>query len=255
MPMDYRASPSAQPPYGNSIPGPSNAGGFGSSRRADQGAQAAAQFDLFEWYGYYRRCLNFFVEESQHKYPCQALAAFINIRLPCQRGPNPTPPALPSVVNPHAGAQTYSGINHGSSSSTVVSYPHPIDPSQGPPGHNPPPSQNGWVSLHPYIRRLVATGFDQPAILEGWFGKDWRQGVGTLHEQERRNFLFAAKSGGWSAVKTLYDGVSDDSIPYLKPLTMVDDVEIKGAEETWSQWLAMEDWMLGNRAPEDAMGR
>lgn len=114
---------------------------------------------------------------------------------------------------------------------------------------HPTLSQYGWVSLHPYIRRLVATGFDVPAILHGWFGDDWVTGVGPLHEQERRNYLFAAKSGGWAAVKRDYDDVTDEAIPYLKPLGRVDDGEIEAAEGSWSKWLAMEDWMLGSRAP------
>lgn len=103
--------------------------------------------------------------------------------------------------------------------------------------------------MHPYVRRLVATGFDVPAILHGWFGDDWECGVGPLHEQERRNYLFAAKSGGWASVKKEYDVVLDEAVPYLKPLSGVDNGEIEGAEDLWSKWLAMEDWMLGARAP------
>lgn len=99
------------------------------------------------------------------------------------------------------------------------------------------------------MRRLVATGFDVAAILHGWFGDEWGSGVGPLHEQERRNYLFAAKSGGWASVKKEYDVVVDEAVPYLMPLSEVDNAEIEGAERLWSRWLAMEDWMLGARAP------
>ncbi|KAF8544178.1 hypothetical protein BDD12DRAFT_648545, partial [Trichophaea hybrida] len=168
----------------------------------------APKFDILQWYPQYQSCLRYFLEVSQHSYACQALAAFINIRLPVQRSDCLLPPAPPPPTGPAL-------------------------------------SQYGWVSLHPYIRRLVATGFDVPAILHGWFGDDWMGGVGPLHEQERRNYLFAAKSGGWSAAKRHYDDVSDQVAPYLKDLGRVDDGEIEGAEESWSKWLAMEDWMLG----------
>lgn len=56
---------------------------------------------------------------------------------------------------------------------------------------------------------------DSPGVLQGFFGYDWTAGVGYLHEQERRNYLFAAKSGGWAAVKRDYDIASfgDHSLP------------------------------------------
>lgn len=96
----------------------------------------------------------------------------------------------------------------------------------------------------------MATGFDKPEILHGWFGDDWAAGVAPLHEQERRNFMFAAKSGGWAAVKSSYDVGPDEFVPYLKPLGATDDTEISLAESVWSKWLCMEDWMLGTRAPD-----
>jgi hypothetical protein len=85
--------------------------------------------------------------------------------------------------------------------------------------------------------------------MHGWFGDDWSGGIGPLHEQERRNYLFAAKSGGWAKVKRDYDEVLDEAVPYLKSLGMVEDGEIEAGEESWSKWLAMEDWMLGSREP------
>ncbi|KAJ5714919.1 uncharacterized protein N7483_012100 [Penicillium malachiteum] len=147
-------------------------------------------FDIFEWYPRYQSCQRYFLDHAQHSVPVQALSAFLNIQLPFQRQPNPVLNSNPSI--PSAGQ-------------------HPGPPS---------------VSLIPYIRRLVATGMDFPGVLHGFFGDDWGSGVGPLHEQERRNYLFAAKSGGPS------------------------DAEIEAAERSWSEWLAMEDWMVGPRAPD-----
>lgn len=106
------------------------------------------------------------------------------------------------------------------------------------------------VSLIPYIRRLVAMAFDTPAVLHGFFGDDWQDGIGRLHEQERRNFLFASKSDTWLAVKSSYDMGDGQTIPFIKPLTNVDEREIVAAETTWSEWLAHQDWMLGPREPQ-----
>lgn len=39
------------------------------------------------------------------------------------------------------------------------------------------------------------------------------------------------------------------SVPFLRPLQGVTEVEIVTAESNWSEWLAMQDWMLGPRAP------
>jgi hypothetical protein len=71
-----------------------------------------------------------------------------------------------------------------------------------------------------------------------------------MHEQERRNYLFAAKSGGWAAVKHAYDMLPDETIPFLRPLQGPANGEIEAAESKWSEWLAMEDWMVGPRAPD-----
>ncbi|KAJ5542111.1 hypothetical protein N7461_008114 [Penicillium sp. DV-2018c] len=160
-------------------------------------------FDIFEWYPHYQSCQRYFLDHAQHSVPVQALSAFLNIRLPFQRQPNP-------VYN-----------------------------STGP-----------SVSLIPYIRRLVATGMDFPGVLHGFFGDDWSNGVGPMHEQERRNYLFAAKSGGWASVKKDYDMPPLETIPFLRPLQGPSDAEIEAAERSWSEWLAMEDWMVGPRAPD-----
>ena len=109
---------------------------------------------------------------------------------------------------------------------------------------------NASVSLIPYLRRLVVTGLDFPGVLHGFFGDDWVPGVGPLHEQERRNYLFAAKSGGWASVKKDYDMLPLETVPFLRPLQSPVDAEILAAEKSWSEWLAMEDWMVGPRAPE-----
>jgi hypothetical protein len=105
------------------------------------------------------------------------------------------------------------------------------------------------VTVVPYIRRLVATGFDSPAVLHGFFGDDWAEGIGPFHETERRNYLFAAKSDNWLRVKTNYDMDNGQTIPFLRPLQNVTEKEIQDAETYWSEWLAMQDWMLGPRAP------
>ncbi len=105
------------------------------------------------------------------------------------------------------------------------------------------------VALVPYIRRLVATGFDTPAVLHGFFGDDWSEGIGQIHEMERRNFLFAAKSENWVKVKSSYDIKDGQTVPFLRPLQGATEQEIQSAESSWSEWLAMQDWMLGPRAP------
>lgn len=155
-----------------------------------------------------------------------------------------------------------------------------LSPAATGPGYPPPPPlppqprhhHHAWqyqnVSLHPYIRRLVATGYDAPAVLHGFFGDDWELGVRPLHEQERRNYLFAAKSGSWLEVKRAYDvahgpaaaasstippsasvpsapsswAAEYESVPFLRPLRNVTEAEILAAEAGWSEWLAMQDW-------------
>lgn len=117
------------------------------------------------------------------------------------------------------------------------------------PSHSPPSA----ISLVPYIRRLVVTGFDTPEILHGFFGDDWPAGIRPLHQTERRNYLFAAKSGSWIEVKTQYDIVDHGQVvPFLKPLSNVSETEIVDAETQWSEWLAMQDWMVGPRSPDVA---
>lgn len=65
---------------------------------------------------------------------------------------------------------------------------------------------------------------------------------------ERRNFLFAAKSENWVKVKASYDIGGCQSVPFLRPLQGVTELEIQIAESSWSEWLTMQDWLLGSRA-------
>ncbi|RHZ52139.1 hypothetical protein CDV55_101783 [Aspergillus turcosus] len=151
--------------------------------------------DLSDWYPRYLNCVRFFLAASQHTPAVQALAAFLNIRLP--------------------GA--------------------PVDAST--------------VSARRYIRRLIVTGQDTPANLRLFFGDDWAAGVGCICKQERLNYLFAAKSGGWAATKSAYDILPDEQAPFLRPLREPTEEELRGADSSWSEWLAMEDWMVGPRRP------
>lgn len=182
-------------------------------------------FNLCEWYPRFQNCQRYFLDHAQHSVPVQGLSAFLNIQLPFQRQPNP-------IFN----------------SASSIPTPPPEQKSSTPfsPSSSLPPS----VSLIPYIRRLVATGMDFPGVLQGFFGDDWGPGIGPLHEQERRNYLFAAKSGGWASVKKDYDMPPQETIPFLRPLQGPLDSEIEAAERSWSEWLAMEDWMVGPRAPD-----
>lgn len=100
------------------------------------------------------------------------------------------------------------------------------------------------ATIQPYIRRLVATGFDLPGVLHGFFGDDWELGVRPLHELERRNYLFAAKSSSWLEVKRAYDMGEAETAPFLRPLRNVSEQEIVAAEAGWSEWLAMQDWYV-----------
>ncbi|KAH8597047.1 hypothetical protein B0O99DRAFT_99274 [Bisporella sp. PMI_857] len=187
------------------------------------------QFDIIDWYPNFQSCHRYFLDHAQHSSPVQALAAFINIRLPYQKHPNPV--LSSSSSSPRSAGQL---------------------PQFSPFGAAIQPGGNAHcVSLIPYIRRLIVTGHDRHSILHGFFGDDWVKGVGPLHEIERRNYLFAAKSQAWLKVKQHYDMSLDETCPFLKPLSDVSDAEIQAAESAWSDWLAMEDWMLGPRAPEN----
>ncbi|GFF54570.1 hypothetical protein CNMCM6936_006608 [Aspergillus lentulus] len=151
--------------------------------------------DLNDWYQRYLSCMRFFLAESQHTPTVQALASFLNIRLPGESADAASVPA------------------------------------------------------RTYIRRLIATGQDTPANLRLFFGEDWVAGVGAIRQQERLNYLFAAKSGGWASTKSAYDILPDQQVPFLRPLREPEEEELRVADARWSEWLAMEDWMVGPRRP------
>lgn len=227
----FAGFPNGYPSY------PARGGPFAGPRTTPEGSSAGMtgdpQFDIFEWHPAYQSCQRYFLDHAQHDGSVQAVAALINITLPFQWTENPI--ASSSRHSPH--------------STGPASYNLPW------PRHGPVPSSQRqgaptWVSLVPYIRRLIVTGFDRDGVLHGFFGDDWRKGIGPVQECERRNYLFAAKSVGWAKVKFQYDMSPHESVPFLRPLQNVQLAEIEGAEKTWSQWLAMEDWMVGPRAPE-----
>ncbi|TQS33612.1 hypothetical protein Golomagni_06036 [Golovinomyces magnicellulatus] len=119
------------------------------------------------------------------------------------------------------------------------------------PHQKPQSSSQKSPSLVPYVRRLVVTGSDSATILSGFFGENFSAGIGQILKSERRNYLLAAKSDTWLRVKASYDMEDGQVVPFLRPLQFVDDREIVGAEGSWSDWLAMQDWMIGPREPAD----
>jgi len=185
-------------------------------------------FDFEEWHRNFQNCHKYFLDHAQHQGEVKALAAFLNIRLPHQKHPNPV---MYSTTSPprSVGREGFLQPNH-----------------PGPANQTQPQT----VSLIPYIRRLIVTGYDTPEMLAGFFGEHWGKGIGSTHEIERRNYLFAAKSQAWLKVKQHYDMSLDESCPYMLPLRNVSEIELQAADSAWSEWLAMGDWMLGPRSPE-----
>ena len=49
-------------------------------------------------------------------------------------------------------------------------------------------------------------------------------------------------------------GAGGETVPFMRPLQGSTSAEIEAAEKSWSEWLAMEDWMLGERCPEGLRG-
>jgi hypothetical protein len=188
-------------------------------------------FDVLDWHPNYVSCQRYFLDHAQHEPGTQSVCALLNIFLPCQWASNPVMNSSGYSTHPSAqGAYAAPYSRHQGTADRAV----------------PRPS----VSLTPFIRRMVVTGFDKEGILHGFFGDDWRKGVGPLQECERRNYLFAAKSVGWAKVKYQYDMSQNQTVPFIKPLQNVQLAEIEAAEREWSKWLAMEDWMVGPRAPD-----
>lgn len=176
-----------------------------------------SQVDLNEWYPRYWACMQYFLDQGQHSSNVQSLAAFINIRLPFQRFSTPV---------------------------TRFSMPQPMNR-----GVEEAQNAPSLVPLRPFIRRLIVTGYDTPSVLQAFFGNDWQAGVGCVCKQERINYLFTAKSGGWTSTKAAYDILPDEQAPFLRPLREATEEELRIAESRWSEWLAMEDWMVGPRSP------
>src|SRR5436305_15251536 len=86
------------------------------------------KFNIIAWYLHYQSYLQYFLNISQHSYPCQALAAFLNIRLPYQQSPSISEYLnLPSSTSREARTQL-------------------------------------WVSIILYLHHLIVTGFDKPVI-------------------------------------------------------------------------------------------
>lgn len=187
-----------------------------------------ANFDFLSWYPHAQNCLCYFLDHAQHTAPVKALASYINIRLPYQKHPNPI------ISSSMLFLESYSPSSNNHIPNSFLSNASPTPSAQS-------------VSIVLYIRRLVATGQDSATILQGFFGDDWVRGVGILHKLERRNYLFAAKSTNWVAVKEAYDILPNETVPFLIPLQNVTEKEMRDADEKWSEWIFMQDWMLGPR--------
>lgn len=56
-------------------------------------------------------------------------------------------------------------------------------------------------------------------------------------------------------MKRDYDILPLETVPFMRPLQGPVIAEIEAAEKSWSEWLAMEDWMVGPRAPESMEGQ
>ncbi|TVY13457.1 hypothetical protein LARI1_G009222 [Lachnellula arida] len=105
-----------------------------------------------------------------------------------------------------------------------------------------------YASLIPFIQRLICTGLDNNLNIEKFFGSGGSSGIGTMHRNERKNYLKAAKRS-WLEVKLAYDIGSEETVPFLVPLRGATEKEITDAGLDWSEWLAMQDWILGPRRP------
>lgn len=216
------------------------------------------EFDILDWHPAYQSCQRYFLDHAQHEPGTQALCALVNIRLPFQWHTNPLFSSSQAAVSPSASSSANSNQPYTFTSGWPQQQSSRPTPSPTPnrasssaqtqsSSHQPAPA---FVSLIPYIRRLIITGFDKPGILHGLFGDHYLTGITPLQDCERRNYLFAAKHGGWRTCKKQYDMSPGEEVPFLKPLVNVTAEELEAAEKSWSGWLAMEDWMLGPRAPE-----
>lgn len=137
-----------------------------------------------------------------------------------------------------------SGSALGPGASPTGYYPRPVNPAEA---QQREPQVT--ISLRPYIRRLVVTGFAASNILHGLFGDHWQAGVGPMVEEERRNYLFISKAASWEQVKAHYDMGDEQTVPHLSPLNDATEDEILHAETEWSNWMLMQDWLVGSRTP------
>ena len=181
------------------------------------------EVDLVESFSAYQKCVRYFLLEGQYSALTQSLATLMNILLPYQRSFEP-------------GAQ----------------FPR-LDNGTEPKNRSTSQLVSDSVSLIPYIRRLVVTATDTPTVMQAFFGEGWIVGVGLLHSQERINYMFAAKSGGWLRTKAHYDILPYETVPFMRPLRDPQREELQAADTRWSQWLAMEDWMVGPNSPFEDM--
>lgn len=179
--------------------------------------------EIRDWHSACQSCTRYLCDYAQRTALVQALAAYMNIRLPSQRR------------ELHARQDDPIQARNGRLESTCLA-------TLG--------DANDIFSLIPYIRRLVATGLDSPSVLHAFFGDCWRTGLKHILTSERNNFLLVAKSGNWLSVKLSYDMEHGQEIPFLVPRRQVSEMELYAAERHWSAWLAMQDWMIGTRTPD-----
>lgn len=212
-------------------------------------------FDIIDWYPAYQSCQRYFLDHAQHEPATQALCALINIRLPYQWLNNP----ITSSTPPQQQSNTPSSAQSNSQFTFTTPYQRPTNGLNSPHQNQQLSTQQAspvFISLLPYLRRLIITGFDKPPILHGFFGDSYKAGIAPHLDCERRNYLFSAKHGGWRTCKKQYDAGSgggaagDETAPFMKPLEDARGEELGAAEKAWSQWLAMEDWLVGERALE-----
>ncbi|CRK32304.1 hypothetical protein BN1708_005695, partial [Verticillium longisporum] len=89
-------------------------------------------FDIFDWYNHFQSCVRYFVDRAQYDPPVQAVAAFVNIRLPYQQHPNPVLSFKSAPSSPAAAAAS-------------AHYPSAPSSSRGGPGPSGfPPSFGGF---------------------------------------------------------------------------------------------------------------
>jgi hypothetical protein len=199
-------------------------------------------FDIIDWHPAYQSCQRYFLDHAQHEPGTQALCALINIRLPCQWLSNPVHSSSPS-----------SPAHPSNSQFTFKPYPRQN-------GHEPTHAQAqspAFVSLIPYIRRLIITGFDKPPILHGFFGDSYKTGISPHLDCERRNYLFAAKQNGWRSCQELYAS-GDETPPFMKPLEDATADEVLAADRAWSKWEGWqrrESWSPGSRSSINGNGK